>query len=211
MNSGYKTLSGVYTITNLITNKIYVGSCTTSIKQRFCNHKNELLKGIHKNLYLQRSFNKYGIENFKFEVLEECLPEFCISTEQYWMNMLNVCNRKYGYNLAPVAGSSLGQKRSPEQCLNISKSKLGKTLGKDNHRFGTTWSKETREKIENSQRNKPVLKLNLKGDILCEYKSLSEAGKMNNLYRDHIGKVCNNKPNHLTAGGYKWKFKNGKI
>lgn len=207
MSAGYKTLSGIYTITNNINNKIYVGSCATSIKQRFCNHKNELLKGIHRNTYLQNAINKYGIDNFEFEILEECLPEYCVSTEQYWMNMLNVCNRKFGYNLAPVAGNSLGQKRTEQQKLNISNSVKGKRVGSLNPNYGKTWSAETREKINNSTRNKGVLKLDLDNNVLEEYKSLAEAGRLNNLYSDHIGKVCNNKPNHLTAGGYKWKFK----
>lgn len=208
MSGGYKKLSGVYIISNIKNNKKYIGSCTSSIKQRLNNHKNELKKGKHRNTYLQRSFNKYGIENFTFEILEEHDPEFCISMEQYWMNMLNVTNRKFGYNIAPVAGNSFGQKRTKQQRENISNSLKGKRKGILNPRYGTKWSEETRLKIANSSKNKAVLKLDLNNNIIAEYKSLSEAGKLNNLYSDHIGKVCNNKPNHLTAGGYKWKFKN---
>ncbi len=201
--------SGVYTITNLVNGKIYVGSCSSNITQRLCNHRNELKRGIHKNSYLQRSYNKYGKDNFVYEVLEYHLPEYCVSMEQYWTNSLGVLNRSLGYNIAPVAGSSLGQKRTKEQCENISKSVKGKRKGSLNPNFGKTWSNETREKIANSTRNKGVLKLDINNNILAEYKSLSEAGRLNNLYSDHIGKVCNNKPNHLTAGGFKWKFKNG--
>ena len=209
MSAGYKDLSGIYTITNIVNNKIYCGSCTTSIFQRFGNHKRELRKGTHTNLHLQNAWNKYGEEAFSFDILEEHSPELCLGMEQYWMNLLDVCNRNKGYNIAPVAGNSYGQKRTLEQRKNISKATTGKRKGKLNPRYGTTWSKETRYKIENSTRNKAVIKLDLDNNIIEEYKSLSEAGKMNNLCSGHIGKVCNNKPNHLSSGGFKWKFKNG--
>lgn len=199
--------SGVYTITNTINGKIYVGSSTSNIYRRLIQHKVDLKRNIHRNSYLQNSYNKYGKDVFKFEILEYHSPEFCISMEQLWMNNLNTCNRNLGYNIAVVAGNAFGQKRTPKQKDNISKSLIGKRVGKLNPNYGKTWSKETREKISNSSRNKAVLKLDLNNNILEEYKSLAEAGKANNLYYDHIGKVCNNKSNHLTAGGFKWKFK----
>jgi group I intron endonuclease len=64
---------------------------------------------------LQRAVNKYGIENFTFEILEEYPKEFVVSMEQWWINMLDVCNRERGYNKKPVAGSSLGYKFTEEQ------------------------------------------------------------------------------------------------
>lgn len=201
--------SGVYTIYNKLEDRYYVGSSVRDINFRLKDHISALSRNKHRNSYLQNSFNKYGLEAFEFDVLEYYPKEVCLSMEQYWMNMLNSTNRDRGYNLAIVAGNSYGQKRTIEQRANISNSLKGKRVGKLNPRYGTTWSEETREKISNSSRNKIVLKLDLEGNILEEYKSLSEAGKLNNLYSDHIGKVCNNKPNHLTAGGYKWKFKNG--
>lgn len=157
MSGGYQKLSGIYTITNTLNNKIYVGSCATSIKQRWNNHKNELLKNKHTNTYLQRSVNKYGINNFKFEVLEECLPEYCISVEQYWINMLDVCNKRYGYNIACVAGSSLGQKRTKQQRLNISNSLKGKRVGKLNPNYGKKNSESMKIKMLNTRyKNKSI-------------------------------------------------------
>lgn len=211
MSGGYKPDSGVYIITNNINNKFYIGSCVSSMKQRMTNHKNDLRQNKHRNTYLQRAFNKYGEDSFDFDTLENHDPEFCVPMEQFWMNTLNVCNRSFGYNIAPVAGNSLGQKRTAQQKLNISNSLKGKRVGSLNPNYGKTWSEETREKIANSSRNKAVLKLDLNGNILEEYKSLAEAGKKNNLYSDQIGKVCNNKPNCFTAGGFKWIFKNGKV
>lgn len=203
--------SGVYTITNIINNKIYVGSCISNTNQRLSNHKNELKRGIHNNKYLQRSFNKYGIDNFKFEILEYHDKEYCISMEQYWINMLNVCNKKLGYNICPKAGNCRGKVCSEETKKKIGDKAKIRCKGEGNPRYGTVWSKETRGKIENSTRNKAVLKLDKQGNIIQEYKSLSDAGKDNNIYPDHIIKVCKNKPHHITAGGFKWKYKNEEV
>lgn len=92
-------LTGIYTITNLVNNKLYVG-LTTNFKERFYDHLNSLRRNCHANLHLQSSWNKYGEDNFCFEILEECETEFLYSKENYWCNMLNVHDNKYGYNIA---------------------------------------------------------------------------------------------------------------
>lgn len=46
--------SGIYKITNVVNNKIYIGSAC-NIMQRFSNHKSSLRKGKHHSIYLQRS------------------------------------------------------------------------------------------------------------------------------------------------------------
>jgi len=143
--------SGVYTITNIINNKIYVGS-TNNFVRRFNDHKKELINNIHKNNYLQKSFNKYGKENFKFEILEECLPEIRLGIEQYWMNMLNASNRNFGYNLTPTAGNSSGYRYTEIQKQNISKGIKNKFLnGYKGSTFGKKYSKEELEKAYNTK------------------------------------------------------------
>lgn len=90
-------MSGIYTITCLVNNKIYVGQAT-NIRQRRNNHLSQLRRGIHYNPYLQRAWNKYGEKNFKIEVLVECPKELLSSEEHYWVYWLNTRNKKYGYN-----------------------------------------------------------------------------------------------------------------
>jgi predicted GIY-YIG superfamily endonuclease len=57
--------SGVYTITNIINNKIYVGS-TNNFVRRFNDHKKELINNIHKNNYLKIYYKKHVKNNFIF-------------------------------------------------------------------------------------------------------------------------------------------------
>lgn len=99
--SNTNTISGIYTITNTLNNKIYVGY-SNNIKKRFQYHIQDLLKNNHDNPLLQRVVNKYGIDVLLFEILEECSENLLFSQEHYWATILNTHNRKYGYNLLPT-------------------------------------------------------------------------------------------------------------
>ena len=96
--------SGIYKITNSVNNKFYIGSAVYFPK-RFSRHKSDLIKNIHSNKKLQNSVNKYGLDNFKFEVLATCPKEYCIKLEQWFID-----NLKPKYNLSPTAGSNLGSR-----------------------------------------------------------------------------------------------------
>lgn len=60
---------GIYKIINTITNKVYIGQ-SNSISRRWQNHKQALIKGTHYCEHLQRSFVKYGVDNFICEAIE---------------------------------------------------------------------------------------------------------------------------------------------
>lgn len=66
--------SGIYIIRNIINNKVYIGK-SVLIKSRIYNHKSALRGSRHRNKYLQRAYDKYGMDNFIFEVLEKCPEE----------------------------------------------------------------------------------------------------------------------------------------
>lgn len=93
--------SGIYTITNVINNKIYVGYAI-NFKRRWAQHLSEFKTNKHSNSYLKKAFDKYGINSFKFEILVECGIEFLASEEHYWSTILKTHNRDYGYNLRPT-------------------------------------------------------------------------------------------------------------
>ena len=57
----------IYRIQNKITNDFYVGS-SLHFKQREKQHLYNLKHNKHHSSYLQNAWNKYGEENFIFEI-----------------------------------------------------------------------------------------------------------------------------------------------
>lgn len=84
---------GIYKITNLINGHSYIGQ-SICIEQRWKNHKH--YDKDCENYPLYRAFRKYGIDNFSFEIIEECEPNFLDEKEIYWINFYNTLNE--GYN-----------------------------------------------------------------------------------------------------------------
>jgi len=130
---------GVYKITNLINNKCYVGS-SINVKGRFTQHKNQLKKNKHHSIKLQRAYDKYGIENFTYTILEECSINEILIREQYYIDFFDCC--KNGYNILPNAGHNLGMKHS-DKTKDILRQK---SIGNKSH-FGIKQSEETKKII----------------------------------------------------------------
>ena len=96
-----QSIPGIYKITNTVNNKIYIG-CASNIRTRINGHLYDLRKGIHKNDYLQKSWNKYGEKAFIFEAVENCAVDVLHTREHYWVNQSNCLNRNIGYNIKPT-------------------------------------------------------------------------------------------------------------
>ena len=93
--------SGIYKITNIKNNKVYIGS-SANITNREYKHFWMLKKGVHDNQYLQKSFNKYGRDVFTFEIIENCSYDTLIEKENYYILYYESNNLTKGYNLATV-------------------------------------------------------------------------------------------------------------
>ena len=63
------TIKGIYSIRNKENNKRYVGE-SLDIAIRFKEHKESLKQNKHHSYKLQNDYNKYGVNNFEFEILE---------------------------------------------------------------------------------------------------------------------------------------------
>ena len=92
--------SGIYKISTLHNNEIYIGSAKC-FNKRTSLHITNLRKNKHHSKYLQSVFNKYGIDNIKFELLEECNVEDLFIKEQFYLDLF-----KPKYNSLPIAGAN---------------------------------------------------------------------------------------------------------
>lgn len=118
--------SGIYTITNKLNSRVYVGSAVL-IERRWKNHACMLQQDRHPSKLLQASWNKHGAPSFAFEIVEYVDErENLISREQAWIDRLSAFGPS-GYNLTPRAGSQLGFKMSDEAKAKMARAKLGTT------------------------------------------------------------------------------------
>ena len=63
-------ISGIYKITNTITGDFYIGS-SKNVKHRWAQHKCKSRWNEHPNNPMYIDMQKYGVEKFDFEVIEE--------------------------------------------------------------------------------------------------------------------------------------------
>lgn len=223
---------GVYSITNKINGKMYVGSTSISFYSRWLKHLKDLKKNKHHSTKLQNSVNKYGLDNFVFEILFQCDPIFVTDFELYWINLLNTVTD--GYNMTySVIGGCLGYKFSDEYKLDKSKILTG-----NKHRLGINHSHDSKNKISESVKkffnndSDYVLKLkkdksdrisllnkttlaNLKkkeikqidiktGETINVWSSAIDVEKLLGFKATSITKNCKNKSK--TAYGFKWGY-----
>ena len=108
-------MTGIYKITNKINGKCYIGE-SVDIEARWKMHQtryNRENKEYYKILYA--AFRKYGIENFSFEIIEECEPSMLFLRETYWISYYD--SQKKGYNKTP-GGNTVGETNIGESHAN---------------------------------------------------------------------------------------------
>ena len=93
---------GIYKYQNLVNGKVYIGQ-SKDITRRKKDHASRALNDFSTNSEynspLHRAMRKYGIENFSFEVIEECKASELNEREIFWINYYDAQNS--GYNLSP--------------------------------------------------------------------------------------------------------------
>ncbi len=154
---GYKKNCGIYEIVNLINKKRYIGS-TNCLQRRWLEHKSTLNRKVHGNEYLQNSWNKYGMDNFIFNILEHCNEENLKEREKYWMTLYDSLKRSRGYNISSAERHNM----SDETKFKLSKAHKNKVLSDETkHKLSVIntgrrfkLSSESREKISAGKKGK---------------------------------------------------------
>ena len=163
---------GIYCIENLINSKKYFGQ-SIDLNDRLSKHKSQLKYNYHENKHLQDAYNKYGVDNFRFYIVEEC--EICEldERERYYIALNNSDNREYGYNIEPGGNknkqlsdetkeklrlANIGKKMPDEVKNKISATNKGRRISDEQKELlrkmhtGLRHSEETKKKISQVQK-----------------------------------------------------------
>ena len=87
----------IYKITNDINDKVYIGKTEFDIEKRFKEHYQESFRQCEEKRPLYNAINKYGIEHFKIELIEEC--DNLEEREKYWIEFFDSYYKGYNATL----------------------------------------------------------------------------------------------------------------
>lgn len=104
-------ISGIYLITNLITQEKYVGQ-SIDVATRWQQHQNTA-QNVKEQAKIYQAMREYGIENFSCRLLEACPKEQLDEKEIYWIDYYDSFNN--GYNMTRGGQGSYGWKYDPEK------------------------------------------------------------------------------------------------
>lgn len=146
-----KIVSGIYTITNNINNKKYVGLSKNCYK-RWYDHKEAARRPKKPYQFRSPTYNamrKYGINNFSFNIIEECPVNKLKEREIYWIEKLDTYNN--GYNATkggdlPEGHVLIGEEHGMSK-LTLEDVKLCRLLYKQGKRSKEIWELNYKEKI----------------------------------------------------------------
>lgn len=147
-----KIISGIYTITNNINNKKYVGLSKNCYK-RWYDHK-EAAKRPKKpyqfRVPIYNAMRKYGINNFSFDIIEECPIDKLKEREVYWIEKLDTYNN--GYNATKGGDLPEGHVLKGEEHgmskLTLEDVKLCRLLYQQGEKSREVWELNYKEKIK---------------------------------------------------------------
>ena len=143
---------GIYLIKNTINDKVYIGQAQ-DIESRWKEHRRKYTLPKNENIILYKAFKKYGIENFTFEVIEECAIEELNERETFYIEFYNAYafqDNSSGYNMTKEGGSCRGCVHTEKQNKRHSKIMKGRTpINK-----GVPMSEEQKRRISEANKNK---------------------------------------------------------
>ena len=169
----------IYKIQNKINKKIYIGQTVGTLQHRISQHKSN----SKKKSVINMAIRKYGWDNFVAEVIDSAKSiEELNQKEIYWIEYYKSISPN-GYNLELGGKNALHEEETRNK---ISKANKGRFLS------------------EKSPKSKRVYKFSLDGKFICEYGSVREASRANNISNSQIASVCRGE--HFIAKGYRWSY-----
>lgn len=127
-------VSGIYHIYNCENGKRYIGS-SKNVSKRIKSHKRELAFSRHRNKHLQNAYNKYGKDNFNFELIENVGVDSLLDKEKsyleaylsanLWDFLYNIAKDVYanmrGFSFPEETLEEMSEMRQGDGCSNVNK------------------------------------------------------------------------------------------
>lgn len=201
----------IYKITNKINGKLYIGATTLSLEERFKHHFYDSRRKRCAKRALYKAINKYGIENFIIEVLEEVEEDIRFEKEIEWIEKLETFKEGYNETYGGCGKSLIDYStviKTYEKVKNISE--VSRILGHDTGQISEILNENNVDILSStdviqSKVGKRVGKFDLGGTLLGVYSSTSEAEKQNQgTIRYKIADVC--RGDRKTHKGFKWEY-----
>lgn len=135
----FKSMSGIYCICNIATNEYYVGQ-SIDLYKRIGEHIRKLRNGEHKYTHggitlLQKAWNEYGENNFRFRVLETCEKELLDEKEKFWIDYYqsnyNKHGKGYNYNKGGSATFKKSERKTNKDKIVIHNDEIQKVVPKE--------------------------------------------------------------------------------
>lgn len=173
-----KKVRGIYKVTNKINGKVYIGQ-SVDIGRRWRQHMT-----AKDDIYFHKAIQKYGVENFEWEVIEQCKKKDLDAREIYWIEYYDSFNK--GYNCTKGGEGNSGE-GSPNWKGGISydlehKKEYGKQYYQVNKEelkeYGKQWYEVNKEKMkEYREANKEKIKQQMKEYYEVNKEELKEKQK----------------------------------
>lgn len=198
--------------------KVYIGITSKNPVERWANGN-----GYRNNKHFYSAIKHYGWNNIRHEILFSGLKKE--EAEEIEIDLIKIydsTNHNLGYNVAAGGRASYGYKHSSEEKEKISKSLTGIKHSDSRKKNSSlahrkTWLNEDyrrrmREahlgkcKGSKSPFSKKVEQLDLDGNIVAVYDSMSEAERMTAISHQKISSCCSGKTK--LAGGFSWRLIN---
>lgn len=201
----------VYKITCNTTKRVYIGQ-TSNFETRKRNHIEGLESNTHSNPFLQEEFNRFGINDFTFDIIEECETlEQNLERETFWMNYYGGIESNLIYNVKDKYGDNKDyvkrktKKFKPDafkghKHSDVSKSKISESLketyrqgnravvtagkfGADNNFYGKHHTEETKQILSKQHLGKRKYSADLIDNIIDKFNDGLGYDELNAIYK----------------------------
>ena len=222
-------ISGIYKIENLINHKVYIGQAV-DIPNRWRSHKSNYQNPNCKdyNMVIYKAMRKYGINNFSFEIIEQCDSKLLNQKEKEWIkyydSYYNGYNATLGgdeshihlgdpievYNLQGQYITTYPNITEAAKVIGVSRNTIygivfGNRLSTKGFQFKLVNDNNTIKPYTNKQGGKKsVVQKDDNANVIQVFESATEAARQLHLDASTITKCCKGKLKH--TGGYQWSY-----